>query len=106
MNMEYLRNLVMSMRYQNGIEIDPDNMTYEELLQLEEKIGNVSKGISQEQLEKLHQKPCEAEGVCSICYEDVKKGDPMVYLPCTHGFHHDCIKEWLLKEKVCPMCKQ
>ena len=43
MNMEYL----MAMRYQNGIEINTDNMTYEELLQLEEKIGKVSKGITE-----------------------------------------------------------
>ena len=35
MNMEYLRNMIMGMRYQNGQEIDPDNMTYEELLDLE-----------------------------------------------------------------------
>lgn len=32
--MEYLRNMLMSMRYQNGMEIDIDNMSYEELLQL------------------------------------------------------------------------
>lgn len=35
MDMEYLREMVMNMRYQNGIEIDIDNMSYEELLQLE-----------------------------------------------------------------------
>lgn len=32
--MEYLRNMIMAMRYQNGLEIDTDNMTYEELLEL------------------------------------------------------------------------
>lgn len=32
--MEYLRNMFMSMRYQNGVDIDIDNMSYEELLQL------------------------------------------------------------------------
>lgn len=32
--MEYLRNMLMGMRYQNGLEIDIDNMGYEELLQL------------------------------------------------------------------------
>lgn len=36
----------MSMRYQNGIDIDIDNMSYEELLQLEEKMGSVSKGLT------------------------------------------------------------
>ncbi len=29
MNMDYLRNMVLGMRYQNGMDIDPDNMTYE-----------------------------------------------------------------------------
>lgn len=42
-----MRNMIMAMHYQGGIDIDPDNMTYEELLQLEEKIGKVSKGLSQ-----------------------------------------------------------
>jgi hypothetical protein len=49
MNMEYLKNMMIAMHYQGGMDIDPDNMTYEELLQLEEKIGKVSKGISEEQ---------------------------------------------------------
>lgn len=30
--MENLRNMIIQMRYQNGIDIDPDQMTYEELL--------------------------------------------------------------------------
>lgn len=34
MNMEYFRDMIISMRYQNGVDIDPDRMTYEELLQL------------------------------------------------------------------------
>lgn len=46
MNMEYLRNMIVGMKYQNGIEIDLDNMTYEELLELEEKMGSVSKGLT------------------------------------------------------------
>jgi len=37
------------MRFQAEYEhnIDPDQMTYEELLELEEKIGSVSKGLSE-----------------------------------------------------------
>ena len=45
MDVDYLRNMLLSIRYQNGVDLDPDNMSYEELLQLEEKIGNVSKGL-------------------------------------------------------------
>lgn len=50
MNMEYLRNMVIAMRYQNGLDIDTDNMTYEELLELEEKMGSVSKGLTETQI--------------------------------------------------------
>lgn len=56
MNMEYLRNMIVGMKYQNGIEIDLDNMTYEELLELEEKMGSVSKGLTEEQIQKLPKK--------------------------------------------------
>ena len=62
MNMEYLRGMLMSMRYQNGVEIDIDNMSYEELLQLEEKIGSVSKGLSEDQLSKLKIKIATGKG--------------------------------------------
>lgn len=41
---------MISMKYQNGLEIDLDNMTYEEMLELEEKMGSVSKGLSTEQI--------------------------------------------------------
>jgi len=38
------------------MDIDLDNMTYEELLQLEEKMGTVSKGLTTEQFQKLKKK--------------------------------------------------
>ncbi len=53
MNMEYLRNMIIGMKYQDGMDVDIDNMTYEELLELEEKIGSVSKGLSEDQIKKL-----------------------------------------------------
>lgn len=35
---------------ENSEQIDPDNMTYEQLLELEEKIGSVSKGLPKEEI--------------------------------------------------------
>ena len=75
----------MGMRYQNGVEIDPDNMTYEQLLELEDKMGSVSKGLTEEQFGKIV--PIEAKGldqVCSICYYNVKEGEQVIQLPCRH----------------------
>jgi hypothetical protein len=107
MNMEYLRNMIMGMRYQNGLEIDTDHMTYEELLELEDKMGSVSKGLTEEQFGKIQTVTATGlDEVCSICYCNVKEGEEVVRLPCQHHFHVDCIKQWLLKERTCPLCKQ
>ena len=32
---------------------DPDKMTYEQLLELEEKVGNVNKGLNEEKIKKI-----------------------------------------------------
>ena len=78
MNVEELRNMVMGMHYQGGVDIDPDNMTYQELLQLEEHIGKVSKGLNEDQLQQLERiTACQEheEQLCSICYYNVKTGE-------------------------------
>jgi hypothetical protein len=41
-----------------------------------------------------------------VCYYNAKEDEEMTILPCKHTFHTECIKEWLVKEKMCPMCKQ
>ena len=66
--------MLISMRYQNGVDIDIDNMSYEELLQLEEKMGSVSKGLTQEQYAKLGRSvagkvPEGEDRTCPICYD-------------------------------------
>lgn len=99
--------MALYMRYQNGVEIDTDNMTYEELLELEEKMGKVSKGITEEQFAKIAK--INAKGVeelCSVCYNDINEDEEINQLPCQHCYHVDCIKEWLRQERTCPLCKQ
>lgn len=84
-------------------------MTYEELLELEEKMGSVSKGFTQEQvlmLPKYEYTSDRTDEPCTICYYEFKKGEITNLFDCNHRFHDDCISEWLLKEKLCPMCKQ
>jgi hypothetical protein len=52
-NSQYLDNVLLAIQYQGGLDINPDNMTYEELLQLGERIGNVSKGLTEEEVERI-----------------------------------------------------
>ncbi|XP_019445705.1 PREDICTED: probable E3 ubiquitin-protein ligase RHG1A [Lupinus angustifolius] len=95
------------------MRLDVDNMSYEELLALEERIGNVSTGLNEETIMKhLKQKKYlvetgsqhEAEPCC-VCQEEYKDGDNMGSLDCGHGFHYDCVKQWLTHKNLCPICK-
>ncbi|XP_076908877.1 E3 ubiquitin-protein ligase MBR2-like [Bidens hawaiensis] len=94
------------------MRLDIDNMSYEELLALEERIGNVSTGLTEEKVLKcLKQKTFasvtgqpDAEPCC-ICQEEYVNGDDLGTLDCGHDFHTSCIKQWLLQKNSCPVCK-
>ncbi|CAD5172552.1 unnamed protein product [Musa acuminata subsp. malaccensis] len=46
------------------------------------------------------------EAQCSICLSSVLEGDKMKVLPsCGHGFHVECIDEWLRAQTSCPLCR-
>ena len=42
---------------------------------------------------------------CTICLEDFKINDLVIYLPCFHFFHKKCITKWILNKTNCPLCK-
>lgn len=42
---------------------------------------------------------------CVICLQDYKNEEEIITLPCTHLFHAACIKDWLQRDKSCPICK-
>ena len=89
---------------------NPDAMSYEQLLQLEDNMGNVNKGLNKNQIDKLpdvkYDKNKYSENYqCIICMEEFENNENVKLLPCEHIFHKNCIKQWLLKQKTCPFCK-
>lgn len=96
------------------LRLDVDNMSYEELLALGERIGDVSTGLSEETiLKRLKQRKyasfakeaqLEAEPCC-VCQEEYNDGDDLAKLECGHDFHTGCIKQWLTVKNICPICK-
>jgi Ring finger domain len=44
--------------------------------------------------------------MCTICYLDLQDGDRVADIPCQHLFHVDCLKVWLNRRNVCPLCLQ
>ena len=110
MMMNYLMSMVMGMSRRSAEEYpNVDNMSYEELLALEERMGNVSKGLTKEQIDKLPRekfmKNKFSDDKSIICQYEFKNYEKLIVLPCKHCFHLDCIEEWLKNQKVCPYCK-
>ncbi|XP_073003221.1 uncharacterized protein [Typha latifolia] len=102
-------------RYQDW-RLDVDNMTYEELLELGDKIGYVSTGLREDEIIRSLRKvkhtvfdasmiSTELERKCSICQEEYEANDEMGRLECGHSFHVYCIKQWLSQKNACPVCK-
>jgi len=93
--------------------LDVDNMSYEELLALGERIGNVSTGLSEYTISKCLTESIycssddfQEEGKCVICLEEYKNMDDVGTLrTCGHDFHVGCIRKWLSMKNLCPICK-
>ncbi|KAM3127846.1 hypothetical protein pb186bvf_020036 [Paramecium bursaria] len=104
-NRLYMYNLQIISRMGN---IDTEGMTYEELQDLQEKIGYVSRGFTQQDITNIVNKnrlQHESDECCTICLEDGQ--NPIeIMLECRHVFHGPCIEEWLSREKQCPVCKK
>ncbi|KAL1831815.1 hypothetical protein ACET3Z_001466 [Daucus carota] len=105
------------------MRLDIENMSYEELLALEEKMGNVSTALSEEALlksvivstyQRISTEEEEEEAAssvkaedtkCSICQEEYMTGDEVGKIGCEHGYHIGCLKQWLQLKNWCPICK-
>jgi hypothetical protein len=96
------------------MRLDVDNMSYEELLALGERIGDVSTGLSEEVILKVmkqHKHTSSAAGShqdmepCCVCQEEYAEGDDLGTLGCGHEFHTACVKQWLMLKNLCPICK-
>ncbi|XP_074862891.1 E3 ubiquitin-protein ligase Arkadia isoform X3 [Carettochelys insculpta] len=109
----------------------PFRGNFEELIHLEERLGNVNRGASQGTIErctyphkykkvttdwfsqrKLHCKQDgeeateeDTEEKCTICLSILEEGEDVRRLPCMHLFHQVCVDQWLITNKKCPICR-
>ncbi|KAK7351435.1 hypothetical protein VNO77_10903 [Canavalia gladiata] len=103
------------------MRLDIDNMSYEQLLALEERMGTVSTALTEEALSECLKKsfyqssPSDGAGECysevkddtkcSICQEEYVVADEVGSLQCEHMYHVVCIQQWLRLKNWCPICK-
>eukprot|EP01118_Nematostelium_gracile_P019335 TRINITY_DN8935_c0_g1_i1.p1 TRINITY_DN8935_c0_g1~~TRINITY_DN8935_c0_g1_i1.p1 ORF type:complete len:285 (+),score=62.36 TRINITY_DN8935_c0_g1_i1:58-912(+) len=102
-------NVAVHRNFNHG-QIDTDNMSYEELLELEEKMGKVERGVNKTELRQLpihtfqSSRAKENESSCIICQQDYTDGEKLRTLRCFHAFHQECIDTWLKNKTTCPVC--
>ncbi|GAB5361085.1 hypothetical protein AAMO2058_000684300 [Amorphochlora amoebiformis] len=107
-----------------NLRVDVDNMSYDQLLDIERKNGQVAHpGASRQEIERLPEsqytntkrsskiskeenkgKNSEKEE-CSICLSEYEQGEATRRLPCLHMFHKECVDLWLRDKAECPCCR-
>ncbi|KAI4341931.1 hypothetical protein MLD38_026600 [Melastoma candidum] len=95
------------------LRLDIDNMSYEDLLALGERIGSVSTGLSEDAIRKClieylyySYNRSQDDSRCVICLEDYENKGRMGRLKaCGHDYHASCVRTWLSMKNLCPICK-
>lgn len=42
---------------------------------------------------------------CSICHTEIEEGDRVGDLVCGHIMHIECLKSWIPRRNICPLCR-
>lgn len=108
-------------------EIELDDMSYEELLELQDSIGHVRVGVQKDELitacdvkrlcsidmaslaercNHLDPEAIQHDKRCSVCLNDYAKGEELAVTSCGHEFHLDCLCHWMRESRKCPLCLQ
>jgi len=90
------------------LEQNEGELSYEEMIRLEEALPPVSKGAKKEDINSLpvsvHTGDSKDKS-CPVCLCEYEKGQMLRTLPCLHRFHVECIDPWLEMNKICPTCR-
>ncbi|CAH8252684.1 unnamed protein product [Arabidopsis lyrata] len=94
------------------LRLDVDSMSYEQLLELGDRIGYVKTGLKESEIHRCLGKITPSishtlgDRKCSICQDEYESEDEVGKLNCGHSFHVHCVKQWLSRKNACPVCKK
>jgi E3 ubiquitin-protein ligase RNF115/126 len=54
---------------------------------------------------KTLRKDSGCDNSCSVCKEEFELQQKLIYLPCKHIYHDECILPWLKERNSCPTCR-
>jgi DNA-directed RNA polymerase subunit RPC12/RpoP len=106
---------------ENDESDDSHVMSYDALLRLGERIGDVKEErwafVAQDKIENIPtlmfdlsmakgKDENHTEVKCLICQENYEQGEELSRLPCEHCFHKSCIDQWLNAKDTCAFCRK
>ncbi|KAK4376403.1 hypothetical protein RND71_002699 [Anisodus tanguticus] len=116
-NLQFARDLEGDDQY-GSWRLNVDDMSYEQLVELSDRIGYVGTGLAEEKIVQYIRKfklsttdtysmliSTDKAWRCTICQEGYKVDDEIGKLECGHYHHIECIKKWLMQKNACPVCK-
>ncbi|RZC53832.1 hypothetical protein C5167_012687 [Papaver somniferum] len=82
-----------------------DDLAYEELSELEKRIGSHKLGSSEKTM--LDELKARTLIECSMPKDDeYESQEKVTILMCGHEYHTDCMRQWLMEKNFCPICKR
>lgn len=42
---------------------------------------------------------------CPICFDEIKDNEDKITTPCFHCFHQQCLRKWMKRKSICPVCR-
>ena len=118
-------NWLEAVAQEEELQGDPEELSYDELLDLGERLGDVRKERWREQSHRVicalrvarfgdvQANPASfvpglvfRDTMCVICQFTFEAADDVKLMPaCPHSFHTDCVDAWLRDNDRCAMCK-
>jgi hypothetical protein len=65
------------------------------------KIGLLTTNLIKNSSVKLN----DVMSFCVVCQDDIDVNDIIRNIKCSHSFHINCIDNWFVENKKCPICK-
>ena len=90
----------------NNVEENNDNDDDNNLSDFNKKKQDLFLEMDEYQYKHIQKYDSRKETECAICLETFKGIDIIkAFYKCEHIFHKDCLKNWLKRSNVCPLCK-
>ena len=84
----------------------PGEEDFSNLNEHDRKIRQLFLEMDEYQYKHIQKYESRKETKCAICLEEFKGTDMIkAFYKCEHIFHKNCLRDWLKKQVVCPMCK-